>query len=489
MTKTELRELIANGENSGVELKRDDVSPERIAQRIAALLNLEGGYILLGVEQDRTVSGLTRGSEKAEEWVMNIARDHVRPSPIPYWQTLEVEPGKTVGVISLPADSPDKPYKAKRGSAWVTMIRAGTQTRDATDEEEVRLYQQSGRLRYDIKPVIGASQKDLDRRRLENYFRDIREQHCPDAHDEAGWTRLLLNTDLAVEDRERVIPTVAAILAFGRNPNRHLPQAGVAAAAYPGTEKDYEAKGRAVLRGPMVALRSRDGEVVEAGVIEQAMEFVRRNTAIEAWLEGAQRRERWEYPSEAVREAVVNAIAHRDYTITVTDMELSIDAKTSTIGEKTFTDYRIEVLNKSDEDVGEVVIKLWGGKGVPSKRLSFTDLDAGERKHKTIGWAGKKKPKGKIEAVREEEPTEKVKANPGPPREDRVSSCKSCFGRRSFKCRRCRGRGYLVKRGYKKEGEFEKPTSKRVDCNRCGGDGRVSCKRCGGRSYTKRSNR
>ncbi|MCG8406733.1 MAG: hypothetical protein MI923_16175 [Phycisphaerales bacterium] len=172
-----------------------------------------------------------------------------------------------------------------------------------------------------------------------------------------------------------------------------------------------------------------------------------------------------------------------------TDMELSIDAKTSTIGEKTFTDYRIEVLNKSDEDVGEVVIKLWGGKGVPSKRLSFTDLDAGERKHKTIGWAGKKKPKGKIEAVREEEPTEKVKANPGPPREDRVSSCKSCFGRRSFKCRRCRGRGYLVKRGYKKEGEFEKPTSKRVDCNRCGGDGRVSCKRCGGRSYTKRSNR
>lgn len=55
-------------------------------------------------------------------------------------------PGKLVGIISLPADAPDKPYKAKRGPAWVTQIRVGTTTRDATDEEETRLYQQSGRL-------------------------------------------------------------------------------------------------------------------------------------------------------------------------------------------------------------------------------------------------------------------------------------------------------------------------------------------------------
>lgn len=325
MTKTELRELIEHGENSGVEFKRDDVRPERLAQRIAALLNLEGGYILLGVENDHSISGLVRNPEEAEEWVMNIARDCVRPAPIPYWEAIEVEPGKFVGIISLPADSPDKPYKAKRGSAWVTMIRAGTVTRDATDAEEARLYQQSGRLRYDIRPVVGSNEEDFDLGRLKNYFRDIRNQACPDAGDGDGWTRLLLNTDLAVESRGRIIPTVAALLMFGLRPNRYLPQAGITAVSYDGLEKDYDAKERTEIRGPAVALRSRDEQIVETGIIERSVEFVKRNINVKAWLQdGTRRRERWDYPFEALREAIVNAIAHRDYTITVTDIELSI---------------------------------------------------------------------------------------------------------------------------------------------------------------------
>ena len=325
MTKTELLELIEHGENSGVEFKRDDVRPERLAQRIAALLNLEGGYILLGVEKDRSVSGLVKNPEEVEERVMNIARDHVRPAPIPYWEAIEMELGKIVGVISLPTDSPDKPYKAKRGSAWVTMIRAGTVTRDATDEEEARLYQQSGRLRYDIKPVLGSNEQDLDWRRLENYFRDIRKQDYPGADDGDGWTRLLLNTDFVVESRGRIIPTVAALLMFGLRPNRYLPQAGITAVSYSGLEKDYDAKERVEIRGPVVALRSRDNQIVETGIIERTIEFVKRNINVKAWLQdGARRQERWDYPFEAIREAIVNAIAHRDYTITVTDIDLSI---------------------------------------------------------------------------------------------------------------------------------------------------------------------
>ena len=325
MTKTELRELIELGENSGVELKRDGVRPERLAQELAALLNLEGGHILLGVEDDGTVSGLAKASKEAEEWLMNVARDHVRPAMIPYWEAIEVEAGKTVGVVTLPADSPDKPYKAKRGSAWVTVIRVGTTSRDATDAEEERLYQQSGRLRYDIKPVPGTSWRDLDPRRLASYFRDARGQDAPELDDEDGWLRRLLNTELAVEGRGRVMPTVSAVLMFGRTPNRHLPHAGVTATCYPTSEKDYAAKERAIIRGPVAPLLSRDGEVVETGIVERAVEFVRRNTSVRsALVDGARRRDRWDYPEEAVREAMVNAVAHRDYTITVTDIELSI---------------------------------------------------------------------------------------------------------------------------------------------------------------------
>ena len=325
MNRTELAEVVHNGENSGVEFKRDDIVPEKLAKEMSALLNLEGGHILLGVEKDRTVSGLSRPPEKAEEWVMEVARAHLRPAAIPYWETIEWEPGKIVGIVSLPADAPDKPYKAKRGSAWMTQIRVGTTTRDATDEEEIRLYQQSGRLQYDRKPVPGAALADLDRRRLINYFRDIRRQACPDDTDEDGWQRLLVNTELMEEDRGRGIPSAGGLLLFGMRPNRYLPQSGITAVAYPGPAKDYTAKERAVIRGPAVALFSEAGDIVETGVIEHALDFVRRNTAVAARIdEGGRRQERWDYPLEAIREAVVNAIAHRDYTITVTDIELSI---------------------------------------------------------------------------------------------------------------------------------------------------------------------
>lgn len=79
MGRKELAELIRNGQNSAVEFKRDDVRPDSLAKEVAALLNLEGGTILLGVEDDGTLCGMTRTRKDAEEWVMNVARDHVQP--------------------------------------------------------------------------------------------------------------------------------------------------------------------------------------------------------------------------------------------------------------------------------------------------------------------------------------------------------------------------------------------------------------------------
>ncbi len=253
MNRDQLAGLIGSGENSGVEFKRDELRAERVAREIAGLLNLEGGHVLLGVEDDGTVTGLSRGRRQAEEWVMEVARTHVRPATIPYWETVEWREGMIVGVVSLPADAPDKPYKAKRGSAWVTQVRAGTTTRDATDEEEMRLYQQSGRLQYDRKPVPGTSFADLDPRRLINYFRDLRQQDFPEIADQDSWTRLLVNTEIMVEGRGRAMASAAGLLLFGRNPGRYLPQAGVSAAAYAGVEKDYDAKERATVRGPALS--------------------------------------------------------------------------------------------------------------------------------------------------------------------------------------------------------------------------------------------
>ena len=113
MTRAELTELIRNDENSGLEFKRDDVAASKLAAEMVALLNLRGGHVLLGVEDDQRVSGLTRDPRKAEEWVMEVARTHIQPAIIPYWETIRWDGRTVVGIVSLSEDAPDKPYKAK----------------------------------------------------------------------------------------------------------------------------------------------------------------------------------------------------------------------------------------------------------------------------------------------------------------------------------------------------------------------------------------
>ena len=324
MLRTELSELLEHGEGSGIEFKRDDVHPQSLAKELGALLNVRGGRLLLGVEDDGSVSGLTRGAKQAEEWIMEICRQHLQPPFIPFWEIVAWDDARAVGVISLPEASPDKPYKAKQGGAWITFVRAGSTSRAASREEEARLYQASGWLHYDIKPVPGSTFEALDLRRLRDYFGEIRHQDCPEEDTEEAWTPLLLNTELMVEDQGRAVPTVGAVLLMGREPNRFLRHAGITAVAYPGTEKDYAARERAVLHGPIVALLGSRKDIVDNGLVEQAIHFVKRNLNVEAWIDGGLRKERWELPLEAIREAVVNALAHRDYTIHVTDIELSI---------------------------------------------------------------------------------------------------------------------------------------------------------------------
>lgn len=180
-------------------------------------------------------------------------------------------------------------------------------------------------MRYDIKPVPGSEFKDLDLKRLQNYFSQIRRQYIPELDDVESWLNLLINTDCMVESYGRPIPTVGGVLLFGYSPNKYMPQAGISAFAYPGNEKDYASRERTQIRGPLVPLLNATGEVIEAGIIEQAIDFVRRNISSEAWIEeNGVRYERWDYPLEAVRESVINAIVHRDYSISVMDIELSI---------------------------------------------------------------------------------------------------------------------------------------------------------------------
>ena len=324
MNRTDLVAAIAGGENSQIEFKRDDITPAVLAERMAGLLNLEGGHILLGVEDDGTVSGLARSPGSAEEWVMQVARDNLQPAAIPVWQELEWAPEMRIGVVTLPQNAPDKPYKVRRGSHWITKVRVGTITRDATREEEQRLYQQSGGLRYGLKPVTGSGLSDLDHRRLLDYFARIRGDDSVPSPDSDEWGQLLCNLELAIEAAGHTSATIDGMLLFGSNTGRFIPQSGIRAICYPGQEPDYGAHSDEDIKGPLVPLGASDGSIVETGVVERAVDFVRRNSGVSSRLEGARRVDRRDFPEEAIREVVVNALAHRDYSIEGADPMLSI---------------------------------------------------------------------------------------------------------------------------------------------------------------------
>ena len=324
MNKTEILELIANHENSRVEFKRDDCRPEDLAKEMSAMLNLAGGVILLGVENDGQISGLTKSHESVEEWVMNVARQNIQPAVSPKWTCIELDEGKRVGVIELDADSPVKPHKAKRGRTWVTFTRVGSTSRESTREEEGRLYQATGLVRYEIKAVPDTGLESFDMVRIENYFRDVLQRAAPAQSDKDTWIQLLLNSDLLVRDGNDCAASVSGLLLFGNNPTRRLPQSGVTAVTFPGTEKEYDTIDEERIMGPLTSIVSKKGEATEKGVIDRTVDFVQRNMGSVAWIDGGRRRQQDAYPMDAVREAVVNAVTHRDYTRDGTDIEVSL---------------------------------------------------------------------------------------------------------------------------------------------------------------------
>jgi len=348
MTKNELIDLIQSGENSFVEFKRYGVSSESLAKEMSALLNMsDQGIILLGVEDDGSISGIPDDPKEVEERIMNIAQDRIRPLFIPLFQTIKMDNGCVVGIISLESYPSSKPYKARNGKHWTTYVRVGSTSRVASFQQEERLYLSGSALKYEIKPIPDMGIENLDLTRIENFFRSFLHIPVPDRNDTPQWQNILLNSDLLTNVGDnQVCATVAGLLLFGNNPYRRLSQSGITAFAFPGYDKDYDITEEKRIRGPLVSLFSDNGDIIETGIIDRAIEFVNRNMGGDAWLDGGRRLVKKSLPLDAVREAIINAVTHREYAFMGTDIELSLYAD------------RLEIISPGELPNGVTVEKM-----------------------------------------------------------------------------------------------------------------------------------
>lgn len=325
MLKTELLEIISNGESSGIEFKRDDIRPEELGKEVVALANFQGGRILIGVEDDGKVSGIQRAH--LEEWVMNIFREKVHPFINPYYEEVTVD-DKRVAIVSIEKGT-SKPYVLRHNGQERIYIRVGTTSRDATRDQQARLYDAGGMLHAETMPVSGTSLQSLDMERVKNYFFDIIEDpELPSSEEQ--WTERMAGLGFLARPHGVNTPcTIAGLLSFGIAPRRYLPQAGIRFMAFEGKDKTYRAIIDKVLDGPLFnRLRKTETgnlETIDDGLMEKLSHLMLPYLSQEGDTIGdGMRRERtWLYPWAAIRETIVNAIVHRDWTRSV-DIEIVV---------------------------------------------------------------------------------------------------------------------------------------------------------------------
>ena len=318
VTKTELQEVLVNGENSGVEFERDEIEDYQLAKTLVAFSNLCGGMVLLGVEEDGTITGIKQ--RQLKEWVMETCRDKIRPEIIPYFKIIKnIEPNKDVAIVRVLRGISEHCLWHNSKESW--FIRFGSKSREMSPQEISHLFQQRGGVPTNLQPISGSIIDDLDRRRLKDYFGRIRQQEMQRDDDVIGWRKFLFHTGFMGEEGV----SLAGMLLFGNLPKQFLPQSGIEAVAYSGIAKDHSIKERLSINTSFTPLMDAQGNVLEAGVVEQALEFVRRNSPVKVSFDERGRRvERSAYPREAVREAIVNALIHRDYQLWRTNIELAV---------------------------------------------------------------------------------------------------------------------------------------------------------------------
>lgn len=323
MLKTELLELIANGENSGIEFKRDDLRPEQLAREIVAMANFQGGKVLLGVEDDGTISGIHRPN--LEEWVMNVIQEKIHPMILPFYEQIKWDETKTVAIISFPQGI-SKPYVLRDRGKEEIYIRIGSTSRLASREQQMRLFQLGGMLHPELMPVPRTDINCLDDARLNNYLKDIiRDPELPNTP--AEWQQRLLGLGFITDEGGTISCTIAGLMLFGKQPRRYFKQAGIRVMVYNGDQKQYQARLDQILDGPMVGrwdISSSGKHLIDGGIIERFMTAIQPFISEEsAEIDISLRREtHWFYPLDAIREILLNALAHRDWTRFV-DIEIA----------------------------------------------------------------------------------------------------------------------------------------------------------------------
>lgn len=317
MTQDELLELIRSVQRFQSELGDIEVkaaqrgTPQRLYESLSAFANRTGGgVILLGLDENRAFEVIGVGdAHRIMEEVSGLAAENMEPALRPEFTLAEIQ-GKSVLAIEIFEVAPEqKPcfYKAA-GLQSGSYIRVGNTNRQMSGYEVFSYLSARAQPTFDEESVREATLADLDRERLEEYVRQLRRARLDAPYFNRPFEDVLKQLRI-VRDADGVLrPTLAGLLMFGAYPQTFEPQLVITFLHYYGTdEAEKTPRGERFLDN-----RKFEGSLPD--MVEAAVNYVMASIRKSSLIEGLLRRDIPEYPEEAVREAVVNAVAHRDYS-------------------------------------------------------------------------------------------------------------------------------------------------------------------------------
>jgi ATP-dependent DNA helicase RecG len=293
--------------------------PTSIWETISAFANAQGGTIILGVDEkhDFRVVGV-RDAAEIERSLGSICHD-LEPVVRADIHTLLI--GDTPVVIAEipPVARDQRPCHKRSLGPWAgSRLRVSDGDRKLNDYEISVLLANRAEQRYDVSPVTGAGLSDLDEASVSAFLRRIRETRGPIFRDQED-AAVLRMLNVLTDNDGSIVPTLAGLLVFGRYPQQFEPQLNLTVVAYPTT--------RAGEPGPrgerFLDNRSIDGPI--PAMVTESVQALKRNMRRKSIVTGLLRTDEWEYPEEVLREAIVNALVHRDYSEYARGMQVQIE--------------------------------------------------------------------------------------------------------------------------------------------------------------------
>lgn len=285
-----LTDLLSSHEGKGLEFKRDLSSPDGILRTIIAFANTSGGILLIGVDDATAhVRGLADPLD-AEQRLVSMVSDAITPRVLPEIEILPWRRTHVLGVQVFPSGA--RPHYLKRSSREQSVyVRVGSSNRRADHELIAELQRFARGEAFDEQPMPDLTADTIDFPAVAASFAAVRKLKRTD----------MQTLRLVTQHQARRVPTIGGVLLYGRDRAHLFPDAWIQAGRFAGIDRSHIVDS--------LAIRA---DLPRA--IELAIDFVQKHDRRAAEIGAVRRRDRWGIPPIALREAIINSVAHADYS-------------------------------------------------------------------------------------------------------------------------------------------------------------------------------